>query len=126
MKYLILGGSFVLYLYASSPLLELGVFLFIMTFLVFIAYDIGDLNEKKEEVKEDERLRRLIREQFSAPEFAPKGQQVIIEKVRRDEYQVYTKKGAYSFVAVRGPFELIFELKKERLSDINFFKEMGV
>ncbi|WP_205412445.1 hypothetical protein [Bacillus wiedmannii] len=73
-------------------------------------------------MNEDERLRKMIYSNLPASEFAPEGKQVINERLRADEYQVYTKKGTYSFVAERGPFDLIFGIKKEKLSDIDFSK----
>ncbi|EEM25298.1 MULTISPECIES: hypothetical protein [Bacillus cereus group] len=77
---------------------------------------------KREELNEDERLRKMIYRNFPAPEFAPEGKQVIIDRLTSDEYQVYTTKGAYSFIAVRGPFDLIVDIKEEKLSDIDFSK----
>lgn len=61
--------------------------------------DVGNLVEKRDEMNEDKRLRKMICRAFPAPEFVPEGKQVIIERLKADEYQVYTKKGVYCFIA---------------------------
>ncbi len=119
-KYLLLGGSFIFLNYRFPSFHDFNILIGSFLLTVFIAYDITNRKLKREEINEDERLRKMIYSNFSAPDFAPEGKQVIIERLRADEYQIYTKKGAYSFVVERGPFDLIFGIKKEKLSDIDF------
>ncbi|MDX5808444.1 hypothetical protein [Bacillus cereus group sp. BfR-BA-02730] len=120
MKYLLLGGSFIFLNYRFPSFHDFIIFIGLVLLCILVMNDIGNSSEKRNEKEEDERLRKMIYRAFSAPEFAPEGKQVIIERLRADEYQIYTKKGAYSFVAERGPFDLIFGIKKEKLSDIDF------
>lgn len=119
-KYLLLGGIFIFLNYRFPSFHDFNIVIGSFLLTVFIAYDITNRKLKREEMNEDERLRKMIYRDFPAPKFAPEGKQVIIERLRTDEYQVYTIKGTYSFVAERGPFDLIFGIKKEKLSDIDF------
>lgn len=120
LKYLLLGGSVVFSFYRFPSFHDFIIFIGLIFLYILVMNDIGNSAEKRNEKEEDERLRKMIYRAFSAPEFAPEGKRVIIERLRADEYQVYTKKGTYSFVAERGPFDLIFGIKKEKLSDIDF------
>ncbi|HDR7922378.1 hypothetical protein [Bacillus paranthracis] len=120
MKYLLLGGSFIFSFYKFPSFHDFIIFSGLVLLCILVMNDVGNLSEKRNEKEEDERLRKMIYRDFPALEFAPQGKKVIIERVKEDEYQVYTKKGAYSFVAERGPFDLIFDIKKEKLSDIDF------
>ncbi|WP_277517688.1 hypothetical protein [Bacillus cereus] len=122
MKCLLLGGSFIFLNYRFPSFHDFNILIGSFLLTVFIAYDITNRKLKREEINEDERLRKMIYRNFPAPEFAPEGKQVIIERLTADEYKVYTKKGTYSFVAVRGPFDLIVDIKEEKLSDIDFSK----
>lgn len=119
-KYLLLGGSFIFLFYKFPSFHDFIIFSGLVLLCVFVMNDVGNSAEKRNEKEEDERLRKMIYRAFPAPEFVPEGKQVIIERLRADEYQVYTIKGTYSFVAERGPFDLIFGIKKEKLSDIDF------
>lgn len=120
-KYLLLG-IFIFLTYRFPSFHDFNIVIGSLLFFIFIVYDVFNKKLKREEIKEDERLRKMIYRNFPAPEFAPEGKQVIIERLTKDEYQVYTTKGAYSFIVVRGPFDLIFDIKEEKLSDIDFSK----
>ncbi|WP_283747873.1 hypothetical protein [Bacillus thuringiensis] len=121
MKYLLLG-IFIFSIYRFPSFHNFNILIGSFLFVVFIVYDVVNMKLKREELNEDERLRKMIYRNFPAPEFAPEGKQVIIDRLTSDEYQVYTTKGAYSFIAVRGPFDLIVDIKEEKLSDIDFSK----
>ncbi|AFV21673.1 MULTISPECIES: hypothetical protein [Bacillus] len=121
MKYLLLG-IFIFSIYRFPSFDNFNILIGSFLFVVFIVYDVVNMKLKREELNEDERLRKMIYRNFPAPEFAPEGKQVIIDRLTSDEYQVYTTKGAYSFIAVRGPFDLIVDIKEEKLSDIDFSK----
>ncbi|MEC3269847.1 MULTISPECIES: hypothetical protein [Bacillus cereus group] len=120
MKYLLLGGSFIFSFYKFPSFHDFIIFSGLVLLCVLVMNDVGNLVEKRNKKEEDERLRKMIYKAFPSPEFSPHGKKVIIERVKEDEYQVYTKKGAYSFIAERGPFDLIFGIKKEKLSDVDF------
>ncbi|WP_242306310.1 hypothetical protein [Bacillus cereus group sp. BfR-BA-01317] len=123
-KYLLVGLIFVFGIYIYPYVDELGVLIGVAICVYFILYDIKTYIEKIDDNNKDIGLRESLHIVFSAPKYAPEGKKVFIEFLKKDEYRVYTKKGDYSIVIERGEEDAILNMKKEKLSDVDFFKEV--
>ncbi|MEK4787232.1 MULTISPECIES: hypothetical protein [Bacillus] len=121
-KYLLVGLVFIFGIYIYPYVDELGVVISVAICACFILFDIRTYLEKIDDKNKDIGLRESLHIVFSAPKYAPEGKKVFIEFIKKDEYRVYTKKGDYSIVIERGEEET--KMKKEKLSDVDFFKEV--
>ncbi|MES5837842.1 hypothetical protein [Bacillus cereus group sp. MG11] len=123
-KYLLVGLVFIFGIYIYPYVDELGVVISVAICVCFILFDIKTYLEKIDDKNKDIGLRESLHIVFSAPKYAPEGKKVFIEFIKKDEYRVYTKKGDYSIVIERGEEDAILNMKKEKLSDVDFFKEV--
>ncbi|MFI8678117.1 MULTISPECIES: hypothetical protein [Bacillus cereus group] len=123
-KYLLVGLVIIFGIYIYPYVDELGVLIGVALCVYFILCDIKTYLEKIDDKNKDIGLRESLHIVFSAPKYAPEGKKVIIEFVKKDEYRVYTKKGDYSIVIERGEEDAILNMKKEKLSDVDFFNEV--
>ncbi|MDX5808443.1 hypothetical protein [Bacillus cereus group sp. BfR-BA-02730] len=123
-KYLLVGLVFIFGIYIYPYVDELGVVISVAICACFILFDIRTYLEKVDDNNKDIGLRESLHIVFSAPKYAPEGKKVFIEFIKKDEYRVYTKKGDYSIVIERGEEDAILNMKKEKLSDVDFFKEV--
>lgn len=123
-KYLLVGLVFIFGIYIYPYVEELGILMGIALCLYFIVCDVTTFIEKIDVKNKDVSLRFSLHIVFPAPKYAPEGKKVFIEFIKKDEYRVYTKKGDYSIVIERGEEDAILNMKKEKLSDVDFFKEV--
>ncbi|WP_242297582.1 hypothetical protein [Bacillus cereus group sp. BfR-BA-01382] len=123
-KYLLVGLVIIFGIYIYPYVDELGILIGVALCLGFMLWDVTTFIEKIDAKNKDVSLRFSLHIVFPAPKYAPDGKKVIIEFVKEDEYRVYTKKGDYSIVIERGEEDAILNMKKEKLSDVDFFKEV--